>query len=135
MSDMKVQSLADNPAGEDQLTRARELCANSETLKAKLAEFLTGNPTRGQMVDFLGQLRVEGLKAGFDANILRICEAVGVTEPTGTDRLLALQISLLREQNELLTSLAKRAGRIEDEIKDLPFQTSGFLTGFLFGKL
>jgi hypothetical protein len=107
--------LADQPAGVDQMSRARELCGKSETLHAKLDAFLHGKPSRGQMLEFLEELRATGAREQLDANIQRICESVGIGEPTGTDKLLAMQIGLLQEQNETLALVANRVGALANQ--------------------
>lgn len=99
MSEEKLRMLAAQSAGMEQIDRARELCGRSPELHAKLDGFLESGPTRGQMVDFMNDLKEHGLKEVMEANILRICKSVGIEEPTGTDKLLALQIGLLQEQN------------------------------------
>lgn len=133
-----IQHLADQPAGNDQVTRARELCGTSGTLNAKLEEFLETGPTRGQFIDFLEQLKSATQQEKLDADIAHICALVGIENPTGTDKLLALQIGLLQEQNAAIGLLANRAGQaveLEKKALDRP-ATSGFtslLAGFLIG--
>ncbi|MGY6257289.1 hypothetical protein ACXIVK_27910 [Paraburkholderia caledonica] len=133
-----IQHLADQPAGEDQVTRARELCGASGALNARLDGFLKTGPTRGQFIDFLEQLKSATQQEKLDANIAHICALVGIENPTGTEKLLAIQIGLLQEQNANIGLLANRAGQaveLEKKLLDKP-ATSGFtslLAGFLIG--
>lgn len=119
----------------DQMTRARELCGRSVALHSKLDAFLRGRPTRDQMQEFLEYLSGPGQLEGIELDIRRICKAAGVDEPTGSDRLMAMQIGLLQEQNELLTTLAKRAG-IQSHQKQPIFTpvVAGILLGTLLAK-
>ena len=41
------------------------------------------------MVEFMNDLKTTAVKEAMDANIMRICNSVGIEEPTGTDKLLA----------------------------------------------
>jgi len=134
MSAANLTELASKPAGLDQIDRARELCGQSAALNAKLDTFLSGKPTRGQMVEFMNELKETGLKEAMEANILRICKSVGIEQPTGTDKLLALQIGLLQEQNEALTILARRTGQVAEQTKQQPSIFGPVLAAMLIGK-
>ncbi|MGF6605073.1 hypothetical protein P3T23_009834 [Paraburkholderia sp. GAS448] len=129
-----LTELARKPAGLDQINRARELCGNSAALNAKLDTFLDGKPTRGQMIEFLNDLKEHGLKEAMEANILRICKSVGIEEPTGADKLLALQIGLLQEQNEALATLTRRTGQVAEQTKQQPSIFGPVLAAVLIGK-
>ncbi|WP_199028856.1 hypothetical protein [Ralstonia sp. ASV6] len=135
MGTPNLNELAAKPAGDDQIKRAREICGESEVLHAKLDAFLNENPTRGSMVEFMSELKEGGLKAEMEANILRICASVGIDQPTGTDRLLALQIGLLQEQNEALANLARRTGQIAHQTKESPSIFGPVLAAVLIGKV
>ena len=134
MSEATLKELADRPVGVDQMNRAREICGHSELLNARLDEFLKTKPTRGQMVEFMSELRETGLKEAMEANISRICKSVGIEEPTGTDKLLALQIGLLQEQNEALAKLVRRTGQVADQTKEPPSIFGPVLAAVLIGK-
>lgn len=134
MSEEKLKMLADQPAGMEQINRARELCGLLPELHAKLDEFLDRKPTRGQMVDFMGDMKAHGLKEAMEVNILRICKSVGIEDPTGTDKLLALQIGLLQEQNEALATLAQRTGQVANQTKQQASIFGPVLAAVLIGR-
>ncbi|WP_207002604.1 hypothetical protein [Trinickia mobilis] len=129
MSEAKLQELGSRPAGPEQITRAREICGKSEALNAKLDQFLGTKPTRGQMVEFMNTLKTAGRQEEMEASILRICRSVGIEEPTGTDKLLALQIGLLQEQNDLLARSAGRPVQVAEQ------GSGSFFTPFVAGAL
>ncbi|WP_180727802.1 hypothetical protein [Paraburkholderia largidicola] len=135
MSTPDLKELAAKPAGIEQINRAREICGTSVSLNAKLDAFLNERPNRGQMVEFMNELKETGLKENMEANILRICKSVGIGEPTGTDKLLALQIGLLQEQNAALASLAQRTGQVVDQTKQQPSIFGPVLAAVLIGKV
>lgn len=135
MSEVDVKELANRRAGVDQMTRARELCGRSRELNAKLDAFLGTGPTRGQMIDFMEELKTVGLKAEMEANVLRICNSVGIEEPTRTEKLLAIQIGLLQEQNEALRRLASSNGRVAEQTKQQPAIFGPILMGMLLGRV
>lgn len=117
------------PATEGHIERAREAVRSIPSKQSYLDALLASNPTRGQMLDFLESVRIEAEAAEVEQRINRICKAAGVTEPTGTERLMAMQIGLLQEQNAILTrSLNQMKGAKEDD-------TSGLFTAFLGGTL
>ncbi|CAN7786562.1 hypothetical protein LJR034_008704 [Caballeronia sp. LjRoot34] len=134
MSEAKLKDPAEQRAGIDQINRARELCGRPVALNAKLDAFLNGKPNRGQMVEFMNDLKTTGLQQQMDANIARICKSVGIEEPTGTDKLLALQIGLLQEQNEALALLANWTGQVVDQTKQQPSIFGPVLAALLIGK-
>ncbi|WP_157659507.1 hypothetical protein [Burkholderia ubonensis] len=135
MSDETLVTLAANPVGMDQINRARELCGRSDELNAKLDSFLNGRPNRGQMIDFIEELKATGLKEAMEANILSICRSVGIDEPTGTDKLLAMQIGLLQEQNDTLNQLAGLTSRVAAHTKKKPAIFGPVLAAVLIGKV
>jgi hypothetical protein len=56
------------------------------------------------MVEFIESLHTEAAAAEIDRRIYAICKAAGIESPTGTDRLMAMQIGLLQDQNSILQS-------------------------------
>lgn len=121
--------LAALPATEGHIERAREAVRGCPSKQPFLDALLASNPTRGQMVEFLESLRIEIEAADVKKRIMRICEAAGINEPTSTERLMAVQIGLLQEQNAILTrSLNQMKGAKEDT-------PSGLFTAFLGGTL
>lgn len=129
---MTLQKLASNPAGTDQIERARELCGRSEVLTARLAALLRTKPTRGQMLDFLEELNKSAKRTAYDEEITRICEAVGILEPSPQDKLMAMQIGMLREQNEMLRHIASGVGSIP---KDEPLRFTGAVGAVILGNM
>lgn len=125
---------ADLPPDMDQLNHARELCGRSDALHAKLDALLDTKPTRGQVEAFMTYLNTTGLKEELEANILRICESVGIASPTGSEKLLALQIGLLQEQNAALVSLAKKTDQVAANAKQQPSIFGPVLAAILIGK-
>ena len=98
-----VAELAALPATDEQIKRARQAAEKSPAFQAQLDVLLASDPTRGQITDFLGaanaQVDTDRIMAKLDA----ICRTVGIDQPTGSDRLMAMQIALLQEQNATLT--------------------------------
>lgn len=134
MSDATLDALAGQPVGMDQINRARDLCGQSTALNGELDAFLGSRPNRGQMLDFIETLKLGGLQRAMEANIARICESVGINEPTGTDKLLALQIGLLQEQNQAIARLAYRTNQVAENTKEQPSIFGPLLMGILLGK-
>lgn len=121
--------LAAMPATEGHIERAREAVSAHPGKQPYLNALLASNPTRGQMVEFLESLRIEIEAADVDKRILQICKAAGIIEPTSTERLMAVQIGLLQEQNMILTrSFNQMKGAKEDD-------SGGLFTAFLGGAL
>ncbi|AZU59761.1 hypothetical protein CFM90_26425 (plasmid) [Ralstonia solanacearum] len=75
---MDLRDLASQPAGMDQISRARELCGQSDSWNTALDVLLSTKPTRGQMLEFLEKLNTSEKQQLFDVEISRICEAVGI---------------------------------------------------------
>lgn len=99
-----ISELSAKPAGEDQIARGREIIGNSPDLKAQLDAFLASGPTRGQMLDFLSLMRSAASEEQLRQKIESICRVVGIERPSNTDRLMAMQIGLMQEQNAILQS-------------------------------
>jgi hypothetical protein len=129
---MELSQLASNPAGEDQIARARELCGHSSTLTAALDALLSTAPSRGQMLSFLEEARKANEQRNVEAELLRICQSFGIGEPSPQDKLLAMQIAMLREQNEMLQRIAVRVGSIAQQ-KPLTF--TGALGAAILGNV
>ncbi|HDR9474405.1 hypothetical protein [Burkholderia multivorans] len=127
-----LQQLANGPAGNEQFTRARELCGDSKELHAELDALIQTTPTRGQVLDFLETLNKRKQQQAVDAEILRICQAVGIESPSPQDRLIAMQIGMLREQNVLLQRIAGRVGEIA---KTKPLTFTDALGAVAFGNI
>lgn len=125
----QITELASKPAGEDQIARAQELCGDSNVLKAQLEIFLKASPSRGQMVQYMERLKTGGRAKELDSVVLSICQGLGISEPTNTERLLALQVGLLQEQSramqEVLTKLSNQGGQ--------PANSGGSISGLLAG--
>lgn len=129
---MSLAELASKPAGIDQIDRARALCGQSEQLSAKLETLLRTKPTRGQMLDFLEELNKSGKQKAFEEEISRICEAVGILEPSPQDKLIAIQVGMLREQNEMLQHIARGVGSIP---KDKPLSFTETVGAVIIGNM
>ena len=56
------------------------------------------------MNDFLTTLRVVATEEQVADKISTICRAAGIEQPTGAERLMAMQIGLMQEQNSILES-------------------------------
>ena len=121
--------LAAMPATEGHIERARAAVRACPLKQPYLDALLASNPTRGQMVEFLESLRIEIEAANVQQRIMQICEAAGINEPTSTERLMAVQIGLLQEQNAILT---RSLNQMKDAKEDPP---SGVFTAFLGGTL
>lgn len=94
--------LAALPATEGHIERAREAVRAYPAKQQYLDALLASNPTRGQMVEFTESVYAEGAARQLDHRIDAICKAAGIEEPTGADRLMAMQIGLLQDQNMIL---------------------------------
>lgn len=123
---MSPTEIAMLPATEGHIERAREAVRSIPSKQAHLDKLLASNPTRGEMVEFLASLHVEVEAANVEQRIKQICKAAGVVEPTSTERLMAVQIALLQEQNAILS---RSFNQMKGEAKeDGP---SGLFTAFL----
>ena len=100
--------LALKPAGEDQINRARELCDGNEMLEQRLQALLDTKPNRGQMVNFLEELRKITSSIKLDVTVAGICQSLGIENPTSTEKLLALQIGMLQEQTSSIQMALRR---------------------------
>lgn len=127
-----LQELANGTPGHEQYARARELCGDSKESHAELDALIKTMPTRGQVLDFLETLSKRKQQQAMDADILRICQAVGIESPSPQDRLLAMQIGMLHEQNDLLQHIA---GRVGDMAKTKPLTFTGALGAVVFGNI
>jgi hypothetical protein len=125
-----LQQLANAIAGHEQFTRARELCWDSNELHAELDALVKTTPTRGQMLDFLETLNKKKQQQALEVELLRICHAVGIESPSPQDRLMAMQIGMLQEQNDLLLHIAARVGAIA---KTKPLTFTGALGAVILG--
>jgi hypothetical protein len=82
------------------------------------------------MLDFLEETRKENEQGQLEAEILRICRSVGIVEPSPQDKLLAMQIGMIREQNEMLQHIGLRVGSIA---KKQPLTFTGALGAVILG--
>ena len=131
---MPLQQLAAKPAGDDQVLRAREIIGSSGSFNAKLESFMASNPTRGQMTDFLENLRVSVAEHQLKQKIELICRAAGIEEPTGEHRLMAMQIGLLQDQNGILQSgLTRTINQMRSHANSV--ESDGAFTALLGGLL
>jgi len=128
----KLQQLADGTPSHEQYSRARELCGDSEALHAELDALIKTMPTRGQVLDFLEGLNKRKQQQAMEAELLRICQVVGIESPSPQDRLMAMQIGMLHEQNEILQQISHRVGTIA---KSEPLTFSGVLGAVVFGNM
>lgn len=99
---MTPQQIAAKPAGDDQITRAQEIASGSPVLQERLTTFLASEPTRGEMADFLSSLRSTAAEEVLKERIEAICRVAGIEQPSSSDRLMAMQIGLIQEQNTIL---------------------------------
>lgn len=127
-----VQELAAKPAGEDQVARAQEIVGTSAALRDRLNSFLATNPTRGAMNDFLASLRTLSAEEQIAMKISSICRVAGIDEPTGAERLIAMQIGLMQEQNSILESgLTRTLNQMRSDANTT--NSSGAFTSLLGG--
>lgn len=126
----------DGRATVDQMAQARAFCGNNPLLLAELEDFLNSKPSRQQMYHFIENMRDPNRqKERFDKSILRVCKLVGIDEPTAGEKLLALQVGLLQEQNAALSVIANRLGAQNTHSKSGQDQSvfTPLLTGILLG--
>lgn len=96
------QELAVKPAGDDQIKTARQLSEGCPELEAEVDAFMAKNPNRGEMIDFLGELRKQSESRRLELMVLRVCRSLGIEHPTSTEKLLALQTLAISEQTAKL---------------------------------
>lgn len=101
--------LAALPATEGHIERAREAVRTHPARQNDLNILLASDPTRGQMVEFTESVYTEAAAEQFDQRINAICKAAGIEDPTGAERLMAMQIGLLQDQNLILQNGANRS--------------------------
>lgn len=127
---MNPDELALLPATEGHIERAREAVRANPSKQAYLDMLLASNPTRGQMLAFMESLRIEVDAAQVEQRINAICKAAGVEVPTNTERLMAVQIGLLQEQNAMLARVVNQMRADSQEAG-----SSGLFTALLGGTL
>lgn len=123
---MNPSELAALPATQGHIERAKQAVKAYPARQKDLDALLAADPTRGQMVEFMGSVGAEAAADQLNQRIAAICKAVGIDEPTGADRLMAVQIGLLQDQNALLART--KAGK-DQKASD----TSGIFTGLVSG--
>lgn len=96
--------LATLPATEGHIERAKEAVRAYPAKQKYLDALIASNPTRGQMVDFTESVRMEATAFQLEQRIAAICKAAGLEQPTGAERMMAMQIGLLQDQNTILQS-------------------------------
>jgi hypothetical protein len=136
MTDLK--ELAALPATDGHIARAREAARAYPNIRPYFEALLASNPTRGQMVEFMESVRV-GAEPVFAAQQLNlridaICKAAGIDAPTGTERLMAMQIGLLQDQNTILQNAVIRSSN-QAPAEDKASTSSGSFTALLGGML
>lgn len=105
-----LTALAAQPADDDLLKRAREVCANRLDLTDELHALVTSAPTRASVHAFIERAKAT-LPASLVDRVDLVCKALRIEAPTGQERLLALQVLLMSEQ-------AIAVQRLSDELKD-----------------
>lgn len=125
-----LEELAAQPAGQDQIDRAKAYCSVDSALENQLAAFIETKPTRGQMVQFLEQLGFQFQRAANRKNALAVCESLGIENPTNSELLLAhktnvLSTALVKNQRQTMAAFKKLGIQIDD--------APGVLTGALVG--
>lgn len=56
---LTCQELAEQPAGDDQIQRAKAYCSGNSVLLARVASVMESGPNRGRMVELLEELRIK----------------------------------------------------------------------------
>lgn len=130
-----LAALAAQPADEDLLKRARELCACRVDLADELAALVASRPTRASVHAFIEQAKAT-LPATLVDRAGLVCKALKIEAPTGQERLLALQVLLMNEQalmvQRLSDDLAKLQGGNQASASGTP-TSSYLLAGLLLG--
>lgn len=121
--------LAMLPATPGHIDRAKEAVRAHPGMQKYLDALLASNPTRGQMVEFTESVHIEAAKAQLEQRIDTICKAAGIDKPTGVERLMALQVGLLQDQNVILTRASNQARA--DATTDEPTDSFTALVGGL----
>lgn len=126
--------LAALPATEGHIERAKEAVRAFPAKQKYLDALLASNPTRGQMVEFTESVRSEAIAHQLDQRINAICKAAGIEDPTGADRLMAMQIGLLQDQNMILQNgLTRSLNQMRADAK--ADESSGIFTALLGGTM
>lgn len=92
-----LTELGCKPAGQDQIDRAHEYAAGDTSLLAEIANVLSTNPTRAQMIVFLERLKVGYEDRKLDRAAKAMCTALGNSNPSTLEKLMAIQIQALHE--------------------------------------
>lgn len=131
--------LAMQPAGDDQIARARELAGDDPQLNAQIDRLLRLQPTRGQMNEHLAALRPGSDERRLDAAAKKLCAALGNTDPTTAEKLLALQVQMLHEQSTMLGKMTRQMradSKVLQAIADAPDGTvNAILAGLVAGAI
>lgn len=119
--------LAAMPATQGHIARAKEAVRANPAKQGALDALLASNPTRGQMVDFLESLHTETAAEQLDRRIDAICKAAGIEAPTGADRLMAMQVGLLQDQNMILQNgLTRSLNQMRSDAKSREANSDDF---------
>lgn len=131
----RIAELAAKPAGEDQIARARELCTSYPDLLEQFEAFIKTRPTRGQMVSYLENLKEGGSSKALESVAVSICHGLGISDPSPSERLLAIQVGLLQEQSRALNELLKKTSPQSNAGKASSGGVTGLLAGVIIGSL
>jgi len=80
------------------IREARKIAGDNRDLNKSIDDFITNSAPRESKEEFLSSLR----KAATEEKIQSIYLEAGIANPSGADRLMAMQIVVIQEQNEIL---------------------------------
>jgi hypothetical protein len=124
------------PATEGHVERAKEAVRALPAKQGYLEALLASNPTRGQLVEFTASVRAEAAAELVKQRITTICQAAGIAEPTAADRLQAMQVGLLQEQNAILQQgLTRTLNQMRSDSKARAENSNDLFTAALGGML
>lgn len=133
MKDLTV--LAAQPADESLLKRAREVCASRLDMADELTALLASDPTRASVHAFIERAK-STLPASLIERVDMVCNALKIVEPTGQERLLALQVLLMNDQAHAAQKLIDALSASEKPpVAQGSSTTSYLLTGLVLGAM
>lgn len=76
----------------------RKIAGENRDLNRRVDDFIDAGRSRGNLEEFMSSLRI----AAQEAEIKLLHAKAGIVNPSGSDRLMAIQILAIQEQNAIL---------------------------------
>ena len=129
-----IEELSAQPAGQDQIDRAKGYAEGDPGLLAQVTDFVAKGATRGQMVKFLEELRPASEALRRKRRALGICRSLGIVDPSNTELLLADRNAILEDELAVIRRQISSGFKATNKnIDDAPGVMTGAVVGALVG--